>query len=486
MTLSIDWLRDQRAIRCILVEADCYSGGSEITRYFSTHGYTTRPTDTPANTAYPALIVGGVQFTESLDLDGRAGLSFGSIELANDNGELDAWLDDVFVNRSIKVYIGDVQWPRADFQLIFDGIIADLSGGGDVLNIEIRDKLQRLNTPVTEETLGGSSINAERLKPVCLGECFNVPAILEDETTHKYRVHDGAIESIIEVRDNGVPVSQTDSLSTGTYTLDQNSYGQITASVQGDKPSTYENTVAGLVERLATGYGKVSERFTAGDIDAANFAAFDAANPQPVGLYMANRTNVLTAIHQLADSVGAQPVMSRAGQLRLLKIELPPAGTPVEIRAADMVPDSLRVEERVPVRSAIKLGYCRNWTIQQNLQTGIPDEHKAFFNEEWLTVSANDATVAATYKLDNEPEQKDTLLLRTTDATAECSRLLDLYKTPRTIFSFEGFETLLNLELGEPVTLYHNRFGMAAGKTGMVVRLAIDWLTFRVTVGVIV
>lgn len=481
------WLKQQNAMRCILIEVIANISGIETTVYLSNVGYRTEFADTPSNEIYLDIVTGGIKFTESLDLESSASLSFGDIEISNHNGIRDSWLDNVWVNRRVQVFLGDVRWDRADFRTIFDGIVEDIdSKKRDVLNIKILDKLQRLNTPVSENTLGGTSINQDVLVPVLLGECFNISPLLTDETTLEYQIHDGAIEDIIEVRDNGSPVLITKDLANGKFTLDENPKGTITVSGQGDKPATYDNTIADLVENLATNYGKASEQFTAGDIDATNFSTFNAANQQPVGIYLSSRENVLTAINSLADSVGAQAVMSRAGQLRLLKIELPPVGVPIEITASDMKENNLYVSSRVPVKSAIKVGFCKNWTVQTDLVTGIPQEHKDFFAEEWVSKTSEDAGVSTTYKLDAEPEQKDTLLLDDTDATTEAARLLTLFKTPRTEYSFSGYANLIELELGDAVTITHSRYGMNGGITGMVVKLQIDWLKFQVKVGVLV
>ncbi len=481
------WLAEQDAIRCILVEAVANVSGTETTHYFSSKNYVTSSTDTPANTDYLNIIKGGIKFTESLSLESNAKLSFGDVELENYNGIYDDMLDHVWVNRQIKVFIGDVQWQRSDFRLIFDGIIDDIDSKNNTsLNIKIRDKLQRLNTPVSDTKLGGLTINQDKLLPICLGECFNITPLLVDETTLEYQVHDGAIEDIIEVRDNGVPVSFTKNLANGKFTLDQNPSGAITCSVQGDKPSVYYNTVSKLVERLATGYGKLSERFTAADIDAANFSAFDTANPQPVGIYIDSRTNVLVAINQICASVGAQAVISSAGKLRLLKIDFPAVGTPVDITPVNMLENKLSVSDRLPVKSAIKLGFCKNWTVQNNLETGIPEEHKAFYYEQWVSRSSSDALIATKYKLDNEPKQKDTLLLDDGDAQTEAGRLLAIYSTPRITYTAECFTPLIESQLGDAATLTHSRFGLSAGKTGVIVKRQIDWFKFTVKLGVII
>lgn len=504
------WLKDQSAIRCILCEIDGIAldevnlvddtgafliddlgnnlvaltdGGGLSTGYLSTVGYI-------GSVPYLPRIIGGIKFTESLDLNSKASLSFGDIEINNKNGELDHWLNIIWTNKEVSIFVGDVTWDRTDFRSVFSGVIEGIdSKSRDVLNITIRDKLQRLNTPISEDTLGGLSINKDNLLPVLQGECFNITPMLTDEATQEYQIHNGSIESIIEVRDNGYPVSYTPDIANGKFTLIENVYGTITCSAQGDKDfsgGTYINTVANLIENIATNYGNIDKRFTAIDIDTANFSAFDALHQQPVGLFINSRMNVLDAINKLSDSVGSQAVMSRDGELRLLKIDFPVVSTTTDITAYDMKENSLKISGRTSVRAAIKVGYCKNYTTQPDLQTGIPEDHKVFFADEWIYKVVSDTVVADAYKLDTEPTQKDTLLLSDTDAATEAQRLLDIYSAQRTIYEFTGFANLIELELGEHVCLKHNRFNLDGGKNGIVVKLQIDWINFTVKVGVMI
>ncbi len=476
-----DWLK-KGGRYTLLVEVD-----TTVPRYLSTVAYTTLPTDSPANRVYSPIVSGGVAFTETLPLDGSATLSVGDIELNNDDGLLDSWLDDVWVNKPIRIYIGDVSWVRADFRLIFTGIVDNInSRAANRLNISLRDKLQRLNTPVSETLLGGTTPNKDRLIPLCFGEVHNVEPLLVDPATLKYKVHGSAIERLIEVRDNGVPVGINESLIDGTFTLVAQQAGTITCSVQGDKPTTYSNRIADTITRLVTGYGKVSDRLTTADIDTAQFAEFNAAHPQPVGVYLNDRSNVIEVCQQLASSVGAQISMSREGLLRLLKITLPATGTPLVVTPSDYVAKSLEIKERVDVKAAIKVGYCKNYTTQTGLNTGLPASHKDLFMQEYLSVTAKNQSVADTYKLNTEPVQTDTLLLTESDATAEANRLLTLWQQPRTVYTFVGYSHLLTIPLGQALTLVSPRFGLSEGKTGIVVGIQSDWVSRRVTIEVLI
>lgn len=466
--------------RVALVEVD-----TDQPRHLSTAPYATLPTDAPPNRLYLPVVAQGFAFTERLSLEGRPSISVGDIELHNEDGALDGWLDEVWTNRAVRVYIGDAAWPRGDFRLVFSGVAAKLSSSHPGrLNIVLRNKLERLNTPVTEATLGGSTPNAERLRPLTLGECHNIEPLLADPAQHEYLVHDGALERIIEVRDNGVPVAFTPLLGQGRFRLQASPAGTITASVQGGAP--YRNTVAQIIAHLAQHWGASGERLTAADIDAARLQAFDAAHPQPVGVWLPDRANVLQVCQQLAESVGAQVVMSRAGLLRLVPLDVPGLGQPVDIHPRDYEAHSLAIKERPDVVAGVKLGFCRNWVQQHNLDTGIPAGHKDLYGQEWLTATASDAATASAYRLHAQPQQADTLLLRRADAQAEAQRRLNLWKTPRTVFRVRGFAQLLLLELGQAVRLHGARFGLEGGRTGVVVGLQLDWIAGRADVEVLI
>ncbi|MEG1326432.1 MAG: hypothetical protein RSD99_16170, partial [Janthinobacterium sp.] len=229
-----------------------------------------------------------------------------------------------------------------------------------------------------------------------------------------------------------------------------------------------------------------SDRFTLADLDLANLAAFDAANQQLVGLYVADRMNQAEAIQQLAASVGAQAVMSRTGQLRLVQVALPAAGVPVDIGPAQMMQGSLRQVQRLPVVAAVKIAYDRNYTLQPSLTTSIPAEHADMYATEWMTVTAVDEAVRTRYRLTDDPPQIETCLKQDEDASAEAARRLALNKVQRTIYEFEGKPEMMMLELGQPVVLRNRRYGLQDGVPGVVVLLSHLWLDGRVTVGVLV
>lgn len=487
------WLSSQSAMRCVLVEAVVNVGGSDITRYMSNKGYVTGASDTPANTAYKAIISGGIKLTETLSLDSNPTLSFGDIEIDNASGAFDSWLLDVWEQRAVSVYFGDMRWARSDFRRVFKGTMGGInSSAKGKLNISLRDDLQRLNVSVTRQTIGGTALNATKLVPLTFGECFNVSPVLIDATTHQYKVHDSYIERFIEIRDNGVPVEIVDTpptelttgLATGTFKLKATPAGTVTASVQGSQAGGYSANPVDIVVKLIQNYGTTDSMTV--PYDSTNFNNFKTANPVNIGIYLNEKANLLAVCQDAVGSIGGQIAMSRQGDLKILRIDFPPSGTPTPITKSHIVEGTLAIDSKIPVKAATKIGYAKNWTVQDNLQTAIPEKHKIIYGEEWLVSVQSDSTVGTTYKTSLEADQIDTYLLVKTEADTEANRRLNIIKAQRIVYKMTCFTSMFQLELGQAVTLTHNRFGLSSGKTGVVVGLEPDWTTGRIEVKVMV
>ena len=482
----ISWLLSSSATRMILVEVLVNVNGVEVTRYLASHPYVTGPNDVPPNTEYLPVITGDPVFAEELSLTGEARMSGGEIELENRDGALDAWCFDVWKNGTYKVWSGDSSWSHDQFEPVLEGVVAGIAPSGDAaLKITLGDKMERLNTPITEIKLGGVSPNKDALLPIPFGECHNVPLLLKNPGTLEYGFL-GSVEWIKDVRTNGKPVPITVDNAAGNVTLTVNPLANtVTASVQGENGAGYVPRIAPLVQRIATAYGQESQRFTLADIDTDNFAAFDLAHPQTVSLWVADRISAAQAIQQLAASVGAQALISRANKLRLVKLALPAAGTPTDIGPEQMRVNTLKPTSWQDVVAAVKLAFDRNYTVQAGLVTGIPSEHADLYATEWLTETAVDEALAARYRLSIDPVQIETCLKNRADTHTEALRRLAMKAVPRGIYEFDGDPEMSILELGGPVTLRAPRYGMENGVPGTVVKLMRHLITCRVDVGVL-
>jgi hypothetical protein len=480
------WAERPDSVRCLLIEVAVRSGGTETTRYLSNVGYVTGAADTPANAVYDPCIVGGVSVTETLPLDGSASLSWGDIEIANPDGVKDTWLNDVWSGRTVTILCGDVRWPKSEFMTVFSGVVEDIAARStDRLNLLLRDKSQRLNVTITEATVGGTGTNKDVLLPLCFGEVHNITPVLIDKGTLTYQVHNGAIERVIEVRDNGVPVNFAYSLANGTFTLSASPVGTITASVQGSKAgATYRTKPGALIQHIVTTYGK--QPLTTSDLDTTQLATFDAAHTQTIGLYLDSRANLLETVQSIAASVGAQVCFTPGGLLQIQKIALPAVGTPTAVQASDIVNGSLSVVDSPKLQPAVRLAYCRNHTVQEGLQTGLPAEHLDMYGREWLLVQAGDTATATTWNMSIAPEQVETLLQTRAETEAEAARRLTLWGSRRLVLGFSTIGGLLRVNLGSALTLTHSRFGLSAGKTGQVIGKTTDWLGHKVNFEVLI
>lgn len=477
------WLKNPDVTRVVLVEAVIgLNGGGTTTRYLSNKGYTSSPTDTPSNTYYQPRITGSLQITRGIDVTNSGALTqtFGDLALNNTDGALDSWFNDYWVNRPITYYVGDPSWDRSDFRQVFAGVCGGIDTSDRVtFNVLISDKLQRLNTTVSEATLGGTTALADNLVPLTFGECFNISPLLTNGTINEYQVHNGPVENIIEVRDNGVPVSFTASLATGKFTLTNQPYGTVTCSVQGAKVSgTYSNTAAALVKLLITTYGSVAaNRFLLSEINTSVFTTFDAAHPQPVGIYLSDRQNVLDVCNQLLQSLGSQLFIDSSGLVSIVQLSLPQSLPGTSVGISDMQDRTLAISTLPPVVAAIKLGYNKNWTVQTTTAGGLEQKSAALFAQEWLMVTQKDTAASANYNLYTDTDQIDTLLQVGADATIECNRRLNIFNVQRKVLKYSGFYHLLFEQLGDPQTLTHPRFGLSGGVTGQIVSIAVDYMS---------
>ena len=465
-----------------------------------------------------------------MSADGSITASYGDIEINNVDGTYDIWLDDttyIWTNRTIEVYHGDPDWVLADwaavtsnFKLVFAGVVSDIdSKSRNVINLKIRDKMERLNAPLTDVTFtdglgsgygtwdGGNS-GSQDILPLIFGEVFNVEPTMIDPATLEYMVNNGNTEEIIEIRDNGVPIwTVGDSvgtvtsglasltLATGRFKLKNSIFGVCTVSVKGLKStinlttgallaSTYSDTIAKTIAFITTQYGKSSTRLVADDLDLVNLGAFNDVNFQPIGVIVKDRDNVLSVCQAIASSIGAQLFFTREGKLQLLRIGIPTADANVPITASDIVLDSLDIVNRTPAVAAQKLGYAKNWTVQKGLTSGITKEQKNNLKREWYYEKAIASTVKDNYKLHEAPVVKETLLIVKLDAIDEVARLKDYYKKPLTTYKFTCISTMLSLKLGQAVTLYNSRFNLSAGKVGQVTSLSPNWSTGLIAVEV--
>jgi hypothetical protein len=497
----VAWLKTPSHIKCTLVDIlEVSVAGTPTTINLSSMAYSS------GGTTYNACVLGGLNFSESLSADGSISVNYGGLDLVNTYGVNDAFLTYVWNRRPIKIYLGDPSWAKSDFVLIFDGLVQELTANNEnQLTILLFDKLQRLNDSLTEKTLSDSTDTyTEKTKsgiantvilPLVFGEVFNIqPLYVDNGATASagkvYMVNDGLINGIIEVRDNGVPISVTENLTKGLVTLLSNPSGTITCSVQGNATGSYSNTIAGIITKIVKSYGNSTNQFVDSEIDFTTFT-----NISPVGIYCGDRVNALQVCNELAKSVSANLVCPSitvgadgqtisSSKLKLVELKVPTGTAKYTLSDDNMVLGSLSITQLFPVKPSIKLGYCKNYTIQQSVAGGVNPDSK--FDDDYLIATQINSTNKTLYRDTGTIVQENTLLITQADANTEATKRLNLWGVQRQLITATYLPELLFVQLGDIVTITSSRFNLNGGKTGMVYSISRDWITGLVQIGVLV
>lgn len=602
------WLETPNVVRTIIVQVDCLYNGTYVTKYLSTHPITVD------GVVYEPVIKNTITLDESISTSYTGSIGYGDIEIANNDGAYDSWLGSSYVwaNKYISVFVGPLPpsgtATLTDFEFIIFGLVDDIDSKSRAsINLKLRNKLEKLNTSVSENLLGNyyqgaivaeaTYVNQYRnsIKPLVFGEVHNITPLLTDPTMLEYMVSPEAVEQIVEVRDNGVPVAFTQTSGTiaipaGSFRLLANPVGTITCSVQGIKKtidiagstttSTYTNSAGNTIATILKYWGQTLDY---SELDTSILTK----GTDYTGVYVTDRQNVLALCQEIAKSSGLILTTSRLGKVKLVSLEPPSAyinwslvssdvalvgtghttdvglfpilstmppgksyyygdinnsgGTRYGCTSADalvflkiaagdaatlanaaimdwaynvlqpailanptayaayiyvlpknMITDSdifintLTLSQKVDVMAGVKLGYAKNWTVQANLLTGIPQQHKDMYATEWLESSQTDPTVKTSFSVTTEPELETSYLIDKTQADAVALKKLNLFKQQRKIYTMTCTAKMLSLQVGDSVSLTSDRFGLSAGAFGTVISTKADWIRGRIDIGVLI
>ena len=525
-----NWLNSQAqqtTQRMIAVKLNPLLNGNSVFRYFSTHPLK----DTVANITYNATITNQFTVTESIDpYTNTASISYGEIELDNSItgfATLDDFLYSTYVwrNRPIQVYVGSAPASGEtssfadDFELIFDGIIEDIdSRSRFTLSLKVRDKFEKLNISVSESLLGNYvpsdlaatfpsyvNPNAGALKPLCYGEPFNVTPLQTFAPALEYMVSADPIESIIEVRDNGIPVqfdtnTQNAAIPAGSFRLKTSPVGVVTCSVQGIKQkiqddgsivaSSFDPSASNTILNIVTSKAGLTGFFNTTEFPTTNSNP-SFATAKSVGVYVKERQNLLQLCQELAKSCGTILLATRLGTLKLV---LPYSLSSIKATVTEsrILLNSLQLSGRPEIIAGIKLGYAKNWTPQQALTTDIPQEHKDSYATEWYEYSQSNDTVKTRYGVTKEPELEGTYLVASTEISGVGSGIMLTRSQQRNKFKFVGTAELLNVAVGDWVDFSFTSTSTAStklglnGKIGLVISTQPNWIKGTIEIEVLV
>jgi len=453
---------------------------AETTVYLSDRGYVSKPAESPANTYFEPRVVEALSFQRSMFSSGKVGgqsvPSFGEIVLANADGGLDAFAGYAWDNRSVEVLVGEKGGDLSEHFTIFKGQSSSVEFNDLEIRVILRDGRERFTRTLPPNSYAGtggtegSAIMEGLPKPICLGEVYNIKPVLVDEANDVYQVHDGQIEAIDAVYENGQSITgYTADLTNGRFTLTGGGEGIITADVRGAKPGgSYKQTVGELIRFVATEYGGFSDPV---DIDTNSFADLDSSNSSPVGIYIEKRGNVLAVLDELANSVGAFYGFDRAGKLNVGRVEAPSGSPGLDLDSTNIIQID-RQPTSLPI-SDVVLKYKKNYTVLDDDTLSGSADDRDFALREGAQVEDSDASTAAIYPNATVLEV-DSRLVDATAASAEASRLLALYGTQRDVYRVRVKTQPFTLKINDLVRVTFARYDLAAGKLFRVISLVED------------
>jgi hypothetical protein len=481
-----DLVADPYSAKRYLAEIGAYdiAGTATTTVRVSDHGLVTGSGDSPAKTLYEARIVEPINFQRSMFQLGKIGgasrTNFGQLVLGNADAGLDAMAGYAFDGRSVVVKIGGETDVYADFTTIFTGTADSIEFDDTTVSVRLRDKQLLFETPVqgtlyagSGGTEGGDDLKGKP-KPLTFGKVFNITPVRVDVANAIYQVHDGQIEAIDAVYDNGVVVATADytnDLTNGRFTLDSVSTGQITADVQGAKPSgSYKSTADQIIRLLVTTYGGLTDP---GDLDTASFTALNTANSNVVGAYIDKSTKMQAILDAIANSVGAFYGFKRDGDFQVGRVEAPASTAEAAFTAIEII-ELQRLATAIPPYRTV-VNHTRNFTVQRSdrVSTSTTASRRTFIENQNRT-ETNTVSSVQTAHPEAPTLEVATLLTTAANAATEAARLQTLYGADRDFYRVKLKTQPFTLELNDTVEITFARYNLTSGKKFRVIGLIED------------
>ena len=481
------------------------AGGATTVFRYSTRGYVTLPTDTPANTYWEERVKTPGLLRQSMFSSGRTSgeseVGYGVIELVNNDGALDHLIDYAFDGWPLKIYtLEDENEPFSSAVVRFSGTMEQAEFDDILMVLRVRDLMQSMDKPIQTVTYAGTNVGASglegssdslkgKVKPLTFGTVFNVAPAQANTTALIYQVNDGPI-STCNVFDRGIALTKgtdytsvtdlTDNVpAAGTYRvypaggyfrLGSTPSGMVTADVVQSATSTVADTVQVVASRAGVG-----------GVHSLDITALNTKNNAPVGIYINSETTVLQAISNLTNSIGAYCMFDNESRLRLGRLELP-YGTPDHTLDDWEILDISRIvssdtERGIPAYK-VTVKYGRNYVVQTMTDIAaaaqVQSERRGI---DYRNASNQDDSVKLQYPL-SEELVRETLLVNEADAQAEASRLLNIYKTRRDFFEVTC-RTDKQIEIGQTVHVTYPRFLLNNGKLLRVLAVEPDYTLNR-------
>lgn len=347
-----------------------------------------------------------LNFNSTLNLfDNTVGLgsapfpSFGNVTLAFETDSVqisDGNTIDLtgleYDGRKITVHMGDPTGAFADFGVLFKGRLEDVTWDDTKFNLILADPGIMFDKVIQETVFagtggveGGSDLKDE-VKPLLFGERINIAPILTDAADRIYVIHDSSVNSIDNVFDRGVVLTNagditalslpalenwtpeggkyvTD-LAQGAFRLGATPDGPVTVDAKGDDTATYINKIADIAQRIIENRTDLATA----DIDTSAVTTFNTDRPGVAGIYIDSQANVQAVLSSLVGQVGGTWYFADDGKWTILVPKF--AASQATISEHDIVSIGRRNTANPVWR--IKVGYNEMGVVQNETTLDLP------------------------------------------------------------------------------------------------------------------
>lgn len=477
------------------------STGAVTTLYFSDAGFVTSPVETPANTYFDRRLDVALTVKRSLyssgSIGGRSDASFGEITLANDDGALDALGDYFWDGREIEVRFTAVQRPTlADFTAVFAGL-ASAFLLGDMAIIRLADRQAQFDLPYGSSSFAGTggaegpSTLSGRRKPRAIGRVTQIEPVAIDAANLIWCYGDGPSGGVVEARDRGVALTPSAgdfstyaalvaaTMTTAAYaTCNALSLIRLRAAPAGTFTITVDGRTASgvallkfadVVKFLAT----IDAGLTSTDIDASNFAAFNAAEPASLSWWNdgSRDETVRSVIDALAQGIRAYWGFGTSQKLAVGQFTGPAGSAAYSLTDRDM----FRVEQREVARMSRRqvIRYDRRWRVlNDNDLAGGAAADRVTLGEEWQQAISDSADAAILSPL-AATETVESYATGSTRNATEAAARISLFGTARRAYEIEA-PLITGIDVGVTVNVSSARFGLSTGRNLVVMEFTQD------------
>lgn len=480
--------------------------------------FDTPATDNPSNRRFSEALDAERCFDMDSTLSADVGFggiieSRGSLTIENVDGDYDYLMSFATDGRAAEVRVGGLGTEYRGWPAAFVGVMGAREFSQYKVSVPLHDYADRLDVPVALSTYAGTGGReggedlAGKSRPRAFGRPKNVSGALVDATLLIYQVNDGQTQAI-EAYVNALPLDFAGDYPTyadlAAATLAPGEYATCLAegfarlhslgnnetptfNVEGDASGAgFVDTIASIVERIVL----TATDLTPGELEADDFAAFEAAHSAKVSFYIGHdeRPNVADVTTRLLG-FGKFHGFTRGGRLTIGLFDLPSGAPRLRLRATDIdaggvVPVPLSPAMNPPPwRWTVEWG--RNWTVMDGSRVAgaVTAARRAFLAEAVRLAGAEAPIVKHNHPL--APERRiEAFYDSAADAQAEAERLLALWSSRRHLYRIPvpDLRPIL-LRLGHDcVHVTHDRFGFAAGRLARTVGVRVNGATQKAEV----